>query len=617
MGKWIKKTVVFISPKEIGDATLGLYCSGDTRLTLHLDNIEISAMGSDDIVLNYVIPTTGQTSTLIGKKGQTIDKSQIASFASNYYDFVGWYLDANFTTPFTATKFPSKHTTIYGKTQLTKNGIHVNFDDYPWPKNVNGKTNPYVQAEKTGISHDGDGWVLKIDNTNNENATNAHTFVLNAGDSTLNINENTAYAVTYSIYIIEPGAEGGFNYRFRQGQADPFNYLENMYDNYETVKLGKEKGKWITKSVICNSVTSGAEVLSLYFSYAGTKGSVIYIDDINVKEIPKGYAGVVYCSDIGNIPEPVFVPVGTKIQLGKVKGVPSGYQFAGWYDGVLLIEDSTYVVMKTIVLTAKFALDFVEGFEDFRSDGYTHKYDSYDDDWEIYDSKAQGNSKDNVKSGRYSLHSLGKDPNFKAHSIFMNEKFSNHTLVFTGDYTISMWVKTEADPVHKLGAIEIGNNTSVVNSWSIHTDRMAVAAIADIADGKWHKISCTFTSMSQFLSIYIPGNIELFIDDIEIKFTPGKALSSPPIIQPYVPTLLTEDGIYVNPNEDKGDLNDYELVKRTETTTPGGSHSQIVELITQNVGATIAIIAGAVVVLAGAAVVIIILIKKRKAKEVK
>ena len=83
----------------------------------------------------------------------------------------------------------------------------------------------------------------------------------------------------------------------------------------------------------------------------------------------------------------------------------------------------------------------------------------------------------------------------------------------------------------------------------------------------------------------------------------------------YVPAFLTEDGKYVNPNVNKDTLNEFELVKRTETVTEGGSH--IVTLITQNMGATIAIIAGAVVVLAGIAVVIIVLIKKRKAKEVK
>ena len=64
-----------------------------------------------------------------------------------------------------------------------------------------------------------------------------------------------------------------------------------------------------------------------------------------------------------------------------------------------------------------------------------------------------------------------------------------------------------------------------------------------------------------------------------------------------------------------GALNEFELVKRTETVTQGGS--QLITLITQNVGATIAIIAGAVVLLAGIAVGTIVFIKKRKAKEVK
>ena len=67
-----------------------------------------------------------------------------------------------------------------------------------------------------------------------------------------------------------------------------------------------------------------------------------------------------------------------------------------------MITDSTYIVTQSIRLVASFASNFVEGFEDFRSDGYTYKYDSYDDDWEIYDKKAQGNSSSNVKSGRYS-----------------------------------------------------------------------------------------------------------------------------------------------------------------------------------------------------------------------
>ena len=176
-----------------------------------------------------------------------------------------------------------------------------------------------------------------------------------------------------------------------------------------------------------------------------------------------------------------------------------------------------------------------------------------------------------------------------------------------------MWVKTVNAP-HKLGAIEIGNNTTWRNSWALEGERLPIVPIADVADGEWHRVSFTFIATTPYLSIFIPGNLEMYFDDITIDYVGDKEVSPNAVYDKYIPAFLTADGKYEAPVADSA-LNEFELVKRTETVTQGGS--QLITLITQNVGATIAIIAGAVVLLAGIAVGTIVFIKKRKSKEVK
>ena len=344
---------------------------------------------------------------------------------------------------------------------------------------------------------------------------------------------------------------------------------------------------------------------------------IVYFDDFTVTQVPEGKSAVIYSLKTGSDPEPTIVNTNTTIKLRSDVPLPNNMILVGWAIGGRTLGFEEYRVEQSVNFIGQIThVSVTEDFENYGYDGYkeyTTGIYGVDDDWQIYDSKAQGGSADNVKSGRYSLRSLGKRPTFKSFNLYMNPNFNDNTLSFTRKYTISMWVKTVNAP-HKLGAIEIGNNTTWRNSWALGSERLPIVSIADVADGEWHKVSFTFIATTPYLSIFIPGNLEMYFDDITLDYAGDKEVTPNAVYEKYIPAFLTADGKYEAPVDDSA-LNEFELVKRTETVTQGGS--QLITLITQNVGATIAIIAGAVVLLAGIAVGTIVFIKKRKTKEVK
>ena len=168
-------------------------------------------------------------------------------------------------------------------------------------------------------------------------------------------------------------------------------------------------------------------------------------------------------------------------------------------------------------------------------------------------------------------------------------------------YTASFWVKIE-NPVHKLGAIEIASCISLGCPWDFPSDRFSVAPVADIADGQWHELKFTFLASGPYLSVVVPGNLSVYIDDMTVVYSPNAEKSESCKFEEYIPAPLV-DGKYIKPMADDG-LGEFKLVKRTEETSAISSGISTPLIIV--------ICAAIAVVLAGAAVFVLLFIRKRK-----
>ena len=222
-------------------------------------------------------------------------------------------------------------------------------------------------------------------------------------------------------------------------------------------------------------------------------------------------------------------------------------------------------------------------------------------DWEIYDSN--NGSKANVKNGRYSLHRIGKDIRNTAYCIHHNSFVTEYTMAEGQIYTVSFWAMIE-NPVHKLGSIDIASCISLGSPWDFASDRFNVASIADIADGEWHKLTYTFIASGPYLSIVVPGNLSIYIDDVTVQYTPDADKSENCKFEEYIPAPLTSDGKYVKPTLEDDKLEKFQLVKRTDATPSEESGINIIVFV----------IIGAAVVLLVGTIITILLIRRKKVR---
>ena len=330
-------------------------------------------------------------------------------------------------------------------------------------------------------------------------------------------------------------------------------------------------------------------------------GSVRYIDNLVITEVSDNECIAMYKLGSFQSPEPTIAKKNTTINLPKVK-LSGDYIFINW---LLRNEDyteSTYLLDEDTVFEGKTTVKTIrDGFEntDFGEQGLSAF--GLDPDWEIYDSS--GKNASNVKSGRYSLHRMGKDPRFAAYCVHFNAPVTKYSLAVGQVYTVSFWAKVE-NPVHTLGSIDVASCISLANPWDLSSDNFNVAAISDIADGKWHELSYTFMSSGEYLTLIVPGNLSIYIDDLVIDYTPDAERSKNCEFEEYIPALLTADGKYIKPVVTSDKLEKFQLVSRTQEALSSETNDNNVLL---NV-----IIVSSIIVAAGAITGGILLIRKKR-----
>lgn len=576
-GEWFTSETVFTTDNIGIDNCAYIGVSGDVNTTVYLDNIQITELAPDDIVLEYRASQLGLTKYVIGKANTEI--TDAPDMSNKNYDFGGWFTDASFDNPFENRLFPNESMVIYGKVKW-KDVLTVGFDDYPFAgtTEITGQFSGTVYEIANDNSSDGDGYSLKFDNSRAGQSRYEVPFLLNIGEEAMLVEDNTKYLITFDYYF-ENATNSEFHFEF--ATSDPKNRW-NKFVKFTNMFLGTdgnyEHKTWLTASCFgTTQVKDGMNALVAYVQIP--RSAILYIDNIRIRKISDDEAVLVYYSDCSNAPEPIVAKKKTTLDVADFGTyIPNGKSFVGLYNGEEIYGNNTVTLEDDVVLNAKtVTVSADEGFEktSYLLRGLTGF--GYDYDFEIYDSVKSGNAS-NVKSGRYSLHRIGAEPTFKSYSLHGNGYMSMYILNEFKKYTITYNVKIE-NAAHDKGAIGIRSLTSSCDPWTFTGYELYTAAIADVADGNWHTVSFTFVATSPYLAFITPGNLSIYIDDINIVSADDSVEISQSVeYDEYVPKLSTADK-KTNTEEELGeftlvypeksfirDENDYIQDEYTEST---------------------------------------------------
>ena len=521
--------------------------SENSYVDAYLDNLVIEKIVPPYIFFDH---TLAEVTTFVkGEVGKEIVPPTAKCFAKT---FTGWYTDAECTTKFTETHFTdSMAMTLYaGWKDATE--VTYTFENFDIPHRgddptLNIRRDIHLKTYSKAVSGKN---VLEVDRTHNQ--TYSSYVPLANGKKVHEINGKNLYVITLN-YAVSKKLSGSATIKVLS--AMPNNYWGHMnYGSSISIPADTEVGKWKKATLVLDSSKIPHELaVGVFLEVVGGTDGKLFIDDVTIKTIPLGnQLAIIDNGDCNKIPTVLYGKTGQNF-ASKLPTSPTveGKYFKGYF---VLDESKNYAELKREDM--KFAKDPVvvyarfintEVTEDFESDSVRSaisKYDVfsiYDFDYELYDSTANGNSSDNVTSGKYSLHRKG-NTNFNENALVLG----THNSIAEGErYTVTFKVKL-GEHKHTNGAVKIVSCRNYIYSWDTMGDYYPVVAIADLADGQWHEVSYTFNSIESFVSVQTPGQVELFFDDF--KFTLAK---DTPISEPV---NYTEHLIGVKANSDGVDI---------------------------------------------------------------
>lgn len=526
--------------------------------------------------------------------------------------FKGWYTDPECTIPFTQATFEADTAiTVYaGYTENDERTYTFENYDIDYYMDINKAKLQLVLAHNVTTKGAASGnKVIEIDRTTE--LTHESFFVIAEGKDVFKANPEYQYVIEFKYRIAETLPAPivvGFS------TAQETNIYSSRAKVSGSVKIDTDLkiGQWYTASVLIDASKAVQDNEYLFMHATGDDGKA-QIDDIKITALKKGATGAFIMNNgCSQIPSFISGKPGTSFasKLPKAPTVP-GKWFAGYYlmdanGGLTKLNDADMVISDKIMtvyanfLNTKVSQNFDDGIFKAAAEA-KEAYSIHDFDFELYDSLKEGNSKDNVTSGRYSLHRKGETRYFES-SVILN---TGTTLSAEHSYTVTMKVKL-GKHFHTDGAIKLHSNKSSMYAWAKTGDEHAIVAIKDLKEGEWVDVSYTFTSCEPYITLQTPGYVELFIDDIEF-------------------TIVTDES--KTPNSSKIIYAEYQMLRRDENgniidfVESAFDVSSIVDTrlkIDKGISTTVIIVVAAAagaVVLAGAVILIIVLAKKKKAKK--
>ncbi len=574
-------------------------------------NVLVDDVFVEEIAPPYVMfePNNNKPADFVsGEVGDTIKyPSDPESFGKT---FTGWYSDIECTVPFTAKTFVEGMTVTAYAGYKQKSSVTYDLEEYDLlsPQEMPGKY--YMEDAKRvkdSTAYSGE-YVMQFDRTGKINA-GCSAFAIANGSEVFTMQADRTYIITVT-YRITKAIESTLSLAIRA--ARPTNMWDSAKDTstMNVTTTTQKVGQWLTMSfVVGGSQVAKADCNGLFVRVTGGVGGIVQFDDISVSTVEEGYGAVVVsnggCKDI---PVVIIDKIGKNF-ANKLPEKPEikGMYFKGYYTmdsagAFTALDFEKAIISETpIVLYARFfeyqvKQTFDNGFMEAAqaSKGYT----IFDFDYEVYDSEKEGNSKDNVTSGRYSLHRKGE-----------SRYFENSVLLLLGSnlaeaerYTVTFNVKM-GKHLHTDGAIKIVSGRSYQYAWSTTGDYYPVVALSDLADGQWHTVSYTFNSVEGFASIQTPGYAELFIDDVVFNLVgEDTPLSTPIEYTEYVPVKRDAQGNITAIVDEEIDVDS--IIDDSILSSAKAVVNYIVYII---IGVAVIVVLGAVAT--------ILIIKKKKSKK--
>ncbi len=611
--EWTKaETVIFTNfANETGKWLYVMFAGDNCKTTdtgrvvsVDFDNVTIEKI--DKPYITYDGQNGEYNEFIKGTLGKEIAKPETLP-AKFGYNFIGWFTDKECTVPFTQTVFDKAEAlTVYAGYEKSSKVI-VDFENYNIINNSGWfQFGRGVEVVTDGKSASGKGSVKVVREM--EITNNYNTGYLVLGEKTVRYDLDPAkkYVVNFKYYIEKSPAR---DLKISLAGASQYNYFHNVVsltDNY-VVGIMEEKGVWKNGALIIDASKCKENANYLYLAINTGHDGIIYIDDIVIETLPEGHTG--YIVDNGGckgVPMYVTGKLGSSF-ANKLPKAPTmdnhifiGYTYfdASGNQAELTPEKMVFseekMTVKATFVRIKTVQDFDSGYEALM--GTYADYSNLDFDWEHYDSQKEGNSADNVASGRYSLHRKGTTMHFENAQILTQDL----SLTVGERYTVTMKVKL-GKHFQTDGAVKFASCKSPYYPWATSGDYYPIVAIKDLTDGEWHTVSYTFNAVELNLSVQTPGYCEIFIDDVVFervdKDTP---LSKPVQFTEYVPALRDANGNLIDVPAVVIDVNsilDDSLYVKTINILP------------------YLIIGGALLIIV-AGITVLLIVKKRKAKKV-
>ncbi|MBR2044499.1 MAG: InlB B-repeat-containing protein [Clostridia bacterium] len=527
------------------------------------------------------------------------------------YDFKGWYNEPECETKFNITELAADtFHTAYAKWVKSATVVY-SFENYTrkagdgnWDFEGGVVTEAAAKTGKYGMRYG-----------NRDENLKWSFFSFEDGGEYFKIDRGYTYILTLN-YRVNKYTDTGLNLYFLTSDAGNYFIGSNSGKTKltPTVMITANdakgtKGKWAKKTFVLDAMKLediGAHYCQdLYLNVGGGPGWEIDFDDIAVTKLPKGQVAVAFFTEgVKGCPDYVVGKPGQSF-ASKIpeKLTKEGMYFKGYFikavDGTYteVTRDKMVFGEKSETIFARF-LDY-EVTENFDTGFYEKAYGGrvgytiHDFDYEVYDSEKEGNSKDNVTSGRYSLHRKGTSM-YKENSVILT---LGKQIAEGERYTVSMKIKL-GKHFHTDGAVKIASGRSFEYAWTTTGDYYPVALISELKEGEWVDVSYTFNSVEGFAVIQTPGYCELFIDDIKFKLVDENTpLSEPKEFVEYVANKRDENGNVI-------DVDRYAIDVSTIIDPNKGNGGSFNWLIV--------IIAAAAVIVIGAGVTALVVVKKKK-----
>ena len=552
--EWIKEEI-FVSPTFTDPAANALFLmfysadrTENARADVYVDNVRVEKVEPPYVFFEYNNDEGFHLSQ--GEAGEKID---FPATPTNFgYSFTGWYTDAECTEKFTAETYAADTAiTVYAGWKPATT-ITYTFEKYDIPHR--GESHRNMRRDGHVISFNkalSGNKVLAFDRTKPLETLSSYAAIAYK-DKAFTAKEKTQYIVTVNYYI-KKAPSTPFSLSLSTGHPDNYWAVPVIMSSVD-IDINVQSNKWHSTTLLvdANKLTDIA-YNALYLRVNGGEEGIIYIDNVVISAVPAGHSVVVINSqDSKDVPAYITGKPGSSFAKKLPENPKNGDKvFKGYY---ILSADGSFAELKredmkfadtAFIVYARFLERKV--VQDFDNNAYHSPFKKYkvmstfDFDYRVYDSEAEGNSKDNVTSGRYSLHRLGNSVHYE-NALVLN---TTDKIAEGERYTVSFKVKM-GKYSHTNGAIKVVSSRNYVYAWSTTGDYYPVVAINDLTDGQWHEVSYTFNSVESYASIQTPGGVELFIDDVTFTLANDVPLSTPVTYTEYVSSQQDENKIDVS-----------------------------------------------------------------------